>query len=55
VASQDLGKPAIADGECYADISSTIMALTPGAYIATITAMGSGGSARSAPSPQFIR
>jgi hypothetical protein len=50
-----LGKPAISNGECRADISSTVLGLSPGAYIATVTAMGSGGSTQSAPSPQFTR
>ena len=55
VATSDLGKPAIANGECRADITSTMLALVPGTYIATVTAWGSGGSAQSAPSPQFSR
>jgi hypothetical protein len=55
VATSDLGKPAIANGECRADVTSTILGLAPGTYIATVTAWGSGGSARSAPSPQFSR
>ena len=55
VATLDLGKPAIVNGECAADISSAIVALPPGTYIATVTAMGTGGSAQSAPSPQFSR
>jgi hypothetical protein len=55
VGTQDLGKPAITNGEIRADVSSTILALTPGNYVATITAIGSGGSAQSAPSPQFTR
>ena len=55
VATSDLGKPAISNGECRADISSTVLGLSPGAYIATVTAMGSGGSTQSTPSPQFTR
>jgi len=55
VATRDLGKPAITNGECRVDISSTILALSPGTYIATVTAMGSGGSTQSVPSPQFTR
>ena len=34
---------------------STILALIPGSYIATVTAIGPGGSTQSAPSPQFTR
>lgn len=55
VATQDLGKPAITNGEIRADVTSTILALAPGDYVATVTAIGSGGSAQSAPSPQFTR
>jgi hypothetical protein len=55
VATQDLGKPAITNGECRADVSSMILALVPGTYVATVTAIGPGGSAQGAPSPQFIR
>jgi len=55
VATQDLGKPAIVNGEIRADVTSTILALAPGDYVATVTAIGSGGSAQSAPSPQFTR
>jgi chitinase len=55
VSSLYLGKPAVADGECRVDVSTTILALAPGTYIATVTAVGGGGSARSAPSPQFTR
>jgi hypothetical protein len=55
VASRDLGKPVPANGECRVDITSTIQALSPGNYIATVTAIGSGGNTQSAPSPQFTR
>jgi hypothetical protein len=55
VATQDLGKPSITNGECRADVAATVLALAPGTYIATVTAMGSGGSTQSAPSPQFTR
>jgi len=55
VATQDLGKPAISNGSCSADVTSTILALIPGSYIATVTAIGPGGSTQSAPSPQFTR
>jgi hypothetical protein len=50
-----MGKPAITNGECRADISSVVLALPPGTYIATVTAMGNGGSAQSAPSAAFTR
>jgi regulation of enolase protein 1 (concanavalin A-like superfamily) len=55
VATRDLGKPPVVNGECTVDVSATTVALPPGSYIATVTAIGSGGSARSAPSPTFVR
>ncbi len=55
VATLDLGKPAIINGECSANISPVIFALPPGRYIATVTAMGTGGTAQSAPSSEFSR
>jgi Big-like domain-containing protein len=55
VATRDLGKPAITNGEITVDVSSTILSLAPGTYIATVTAVGSDGSAQSAPSPAFSR
>ena len=55
VATVDIGKPPVVDGESRADVSHAVAALPPGSYIATVTAVGSGGSARSAPSPAFIR
>lgn len=53
--TRDLGKPSIQNGEISVDVTSTILALGPGTYVATVTAMGPGGSARSAPSAQFSR
>jgi len=55
VATRDLGKPSIVSGQISVDISSTILALSPGNYIATVTAFGSAGSTQSAASPQFTR
>lgn len=55
VGTQDLGKPAITNGECRADVTATILALLPGTYVATVTAVGEGGSAQSASSPPFTR
>ena len=37
------------------DVSSTILALKSGAYVATVTAIGDAGSSQSAPSPQFTK
>jgi hypothetical protein len=55
VATLDIGKPSIVNGECTADISSVTLTLPPGTYIATLTAMGIGGSAQSTPSAPFTR
>jgi hypothetical protein len=56
VATQDVGKPPITNGQCTADVSSTVLALTPGtAYVVTVAAVGSGGRTQSAPSQPFTR
>src|SRR4029434_7359412 len=55
VATRDLGKPSIVSGEIRVDISSTILPLNPGNYVATVTAFGQTGSTQSAASPQFTR
>jgi regulation of enolase protein 1 (concanavalin A-like superfamily) len=55
VAGQDLGLPAVVNGECRADITQLMAGLPPGTYVATVTAIGDGGSARSAPSAPFSR
>jgi hypothetical protein len=49
IASQDLGKPPVANGECTADVTATIAALAPGTYQVTIAAVGDGGKSRSTP------
>jgi hypothetical protein len=51
IAAQNIGKPPVVNGECEADVRNMIQSLTPGSYIATVTAFGSAGSARSAPAP----
>jgi regulation of enolase protein 1 (concanavalin A-like superfamily) len=55
VASRDLGRPAVINGECSVDVSAFMQSLAPGQYIATVTAVSSEGSSRSAPSPAFTR
>jgi hypothetical protein len=55
VATRDLGKPSIYNGEIRVDVASTILGLSPGYYVATVTAFGSAGSTQSAASPQFTR
>jgi YVTN family beta-propeller protein len=51
--SADLGKPPVVNGQYSADISATLRALTSGTYVATVSAVASAGTARSAPSPPF--
>jgi alpha-glucosidase len=55
VASVDIGRPTIVNGECQADISGLLASLPSGSYVATVTAVGWEGAAQSAPSPQFNR
>ena len=55
VASLDLGKPVVVNGECAAEVGALIAALSPGTYIGTVTAVGNGGTTRSAASPTFQR
>ena len=56
VQTQDLGKPAVANGaECDVNIATTIQSLPSGTYIATVTAIGPGGNARSSTSAPFTR
>jgi regulation of enolase protein 1 (concanavalin A-like superfamily) len=55
VAFLDLGLPPIVNGEVRVDITATVSALPTGNYFATVTALGPGGYATSAPSPTFSR
>jgi hypothetical protein len=55
VATRDLGKPPVSSGQIRVDIASTILALQPGLYVATVTAFGITGSSQSPTSPQFTR
>jgi len=47
IAAQNLGLPLDLSRECSADVSATVLALPAGTYNATVTAVGSGGTARS--------
>ncbi len=47
IATQIIGLPPVVAGECSADVRATIVALTPGSYIATVAAMTSDGKLRS--------
>jgi hypothetical protein len=54
-AAQDVGKPPIVNGEMSVNLAPIITPLSPGNYFVTVTAIGPGGSARSAPSSTFTR
>ena len=54
VATQNLGKPPVVSGEIRADIAATTAALATGTYIATVAAVTSTHSVRSAPSLPFV-
>jgi hypothetical protein len=55
VATRNLGKPSASSGECIVDVTSTIFGLSAGNYVATVSAVGDGGTTQSAPSPRFTR
>jgi regulation of enolase protein 1 (concanavalin A-like superfamily) len=54
-ASLNLGLPPIQNGQCIVNVAAFLTTLRAGVYVATVTAVGPGGSARSAPSNQFAR
>jgi hypothetical protein len=53
-ASQNLGKPAAVAGTVSVDITPLVAPLPAGSFIASVTAIGPGGSTRGAPSPAFV-
>ena len=53
--SVNLGKPPVVSGQITANIGVTVQALASGSYFATVSAVGSAGSSRSAPSSPFTR
>ena len=55
VASKSLGKPTPSNNEISASISDIVNPLPAGSYYAVVTAVGSGGSARSSPSSPFTK
>jgi hypothetical protein len=55
MATRDLGKPAVVNGECSADISATIAGLPGGNYFATVVAVSAGGTSTRATSAVFAR
>jgi hypothetical protein len=55
VATRDLGKPPIVNGEISVDISTLVDPLPAGSYYAIVSAIGPGGTTPSAPSPNFTK
>jgi len=55
VASQNLGKPTMINGQCQVNVGATIQGLQPGTYVGMVTAYGPSGSASSQPSLPFVR
>jgi regulation of enolase protein 1 (concanavalin A-like superfamily) len=55
VATRDLGRPAVVNGECAVDITQFVQGLPAGTYVATVTAIAGGGTARSPASSAFTR
>ena len=55
VRTQNLGKPAVVGGDITVDIATLVLSLPTGSYFVTVTAIGPGGSTRSAPSATFAR
>ena len=53
VATKNLGKPSPVNGEISASITDIVTPLPSGSFYAVVTAIGSGGSAQSTPSPPF--
>ena len=53
--SQNLGRPAVVNGECTADIRSMIASLPAGTYIASVYAVALEGTLRSDPSAPFSK
>jgi hypothetical protein len=55
VTSQNVGKPSVVNGQISVNVGSLIQSLASGSYFATVSAIGSAGSTRSAPSNTFSR
>ena len=55
VASRYLGRPSALNGEISVAVGDFIDALSPGTYVAVVTANGQGGATSSQPSPPFTR
>jgi regulation of enolase protein 1 (concanavalin A-like superfamily) len=55
VATRDIGKPAIVNGEISVDISTLVDPLPTGSYYSVVRASGPGGTTASAPSASFTK
>jgi hypothetical protein len=55
VRTQNVGKPTPVNGEIIVDVGATIQSVPAGSYFITVSATGTGGTSRSAPSETFTR
>jgi regulation of enolase protein 1 (concanavalin A-like superfamily) len=55
MATQNLGKPSVVNGECTVNIATTINGLPSGTYFATVVAVSPGGTSARARSANFVR
>jgi hypothetical protein len=55
IASQNLGLPAMVDGECIADVRSLMLSLAPGNYMATVSSVSALEGVLRSPSFAFTR
>ena len=55
VATLNLGKPSIVNGEITVDVAGWVSSLSPGLFTVTVSAVGPGGIGISAPSAAFAR
>jgi len=55
VATRDLGKPTVINGEISADITMLVSPLPAGSYYTVVIAIGPGGSTPGSPSAVFVR
>ena len=55
VLTLNLGKPTPVNGEITVDVTTAILSLPAGSYVAVVQAVGTGGTSSSTPSPSFAR
>ena len=55
VLRQQLGKPAVMDGECRVDVGRLLQLLPRGSFVAVVKAFNAFGTSAGGVSPQFVR